>query len=457
MINTNNISRVFLLIIAEGKDELFKPVDGIPLIERTLSIYGDFAKALFKAKIMLKGVVVTDTSNVYHIKRILKNRNLDYVFSFAEGAPSHSVSMWNGLETLDSAPIPPNDNDIVFIHNASFCSTKEELLERCLQTVMSNEICVAIMEKSQVAAPVQPETVIPSAPEAPSSPLSSSIPTMPTFSSELNFAPNSPFAKFAMETEQQEVASTTEEVKPEPKPSFSGYTNSGLTGERIVTGTSTLGTKAMDPAAAIKQKTVATGDINNYPSIVKGSESFMEMQMNNQNMYSAPEKTKEDPKYRPALSAFRPMNAAKNTLENSPFKPVQADDAPSAFRPLGQNNVFSAPAAEDTAVTNNGYSPFKPLASASNDAPMRPASTAFAPINQAPATPAKASELTSMASDTGNMLVQYPICIKYKSLTTCYASVVKNKKEFPDVYSVVNTYAKNRVKFINGDVDNIAY
>ncbi len=159
---SNNIRRIFVIIPAAGKsermgeDKLFIEIAGKPVIQRTLEAFGRFAKDLEKSDISVKVVVVTSTSNNYHIHKLVKNNNYSFVHSVIIGGSSRTESVWKGLEELDNMPIPPTDDDIVFIHDGARCLVSDEVLDNCLEGIMYNDICAAAVPAKNTIKKIAP-------------------------------------------------------------------------------------------------------------------------------------------------------------------------------------------------------------------------------------------------------------------------------------------------------------
>lgn len=164
-----NLNRVFVIIPAAGlgtrmestTNKQFIEVDGISVIERTLNAFQTFANELAAAGTTLRAVVVTSDDYVFKVNGIIRYRKYNYVQSVVSGGDTRTESVWKGIEALADLPFPPNDNDIVFIHDGARCLIDEATLERCLEGAIQYDIvAAAVPVKStikQVEPPVKPE------------------------------------------------------------------------------------------------------------------------------------------------------------------------------------------------------------------------------------------------------------------------------------------------------------
>ncbi|MCQ2482516.1 MAG: 2-C-methyl-D-erythritol 4-phosphate cytidylyltransferase [Clostridia bacterium] len=156
----SDIKRVYVIIPAIGigyredseeNRQLLFEVDGVPVITRTLKSFKTFSDNLFNSGISLKAVVVTPQDFVYKVKSLVKREGFDFVHSVVEGGATHTDSVWKGIEALNELPFPPVDSDVIFIHDGTRCLVDQDLLERCLESATSFEICAAAVDAKGTA------------------------------------------------------------------------------------------------------------------------------------------------------------------------------------------------------------------------------------------------------------------------------------------------------------------
>lgn len=174
---SKDINRVFVIIPAAGSsermgagtDKLFMEVAGKPVIERTLDAFAAFTKDLEKSQITLKAIIVASKNNNFQIQKLVKSNNYAFVHSVILGGNSRTQSVWKGLEELDNMPIPPRDNDIVFIHDGARCLVSQEVLDNCLEGILYNDICAPAVPAKNTIKKIETEepeaAAVESAPE----------------------------------------------------------------------------------------------------------------------------------------------------------------------------------------------------------------------------------------------------------------------------------------------------
>ncbi len=165
----SDIKRVYVIIPAAGigyredseeNRQLLFEVDGIPVISRTLKAFKVFSDNLFNSGISLKAVVVAPQDFVYKVKSLVKREGYDFVHSVVEGGATHTDSVWKGIEALNELPFPPVDSDVIFIHDGTRCLVDQDLLERCLESATSFEICAAAVDAKGTVREIVPPTPV---------------------------------------------------------------------------------------------------------------------------------------------------------------------------------------------------------------------------------------------------------------------------------------------------------
>ncbi len=161
-----DLKRIFVIIPAAGlgtrmnsdTNKQFIEIDGVPVIERTLSIFNKFSEELLKSSnITVNIVVVTNEDFVFRIKKLCHYKNFDCVKSVIKGGDTRLESVWNGIEALDELPFPPSDEDVVFIHDGARCLVDQDILERCLEGAMKYDVLAAAVPVKSTIKQTIPE------------------------------------------------------------------------------------------------------------------------------------------------------------------------------------------------------------------------------------------------------------------------------------------------------------
>ena len=244
-----NLSRIFVIIPAAGLstrmesdvNKQIMEIDGITVIERTLGAFQKFGNSLAKSGITLRAVVVTSAELVYKVNGLCRYNKFEFVQSVVAGGDSRMESVWKGIEALSELPFPPNDNDIVFIHDGARCLVDQPTLERCLEGAMKYDICAAAVpvkstikqtKKKDVfediptvdAVENEPVPETPVVEEEPEKPMlraafedrEPSAPSQPAFSSLMEFMENRKQAE--LEAKQAEAKKRTAPAAKKPSP-----------------------------------------------------------------------------------------------------------------------------------------------------------------------------------------------------------------------------------------------
>ena len=214
-----NISRVFAIIPAAGlstrmesdTNKQIMEIDGTTVIERTLGAFQKFADDLAPAGITLRAVVVTSPELIFKVNGLIRYNKFEFVSDVVRGGNTRMESVWNGIEALADLPFPPNDNDIVFIHDGARCLVDQPTLERCLEGALQYDICAAAVPVKSTIKQTRTDILddIPtmSAPAAPAAP------AVPSNEPAPNVVPDDPMeALFAKKEE------TPRETFKEPEP-----------------------------------------------------------------------------------------------------------------------------------------------------------------------------------------------------------------------------------------------
>ena len=146
-----SINKIYVIIPAAGKSErmggetpkILMEVDGVPVIVRTLQAFQRLSGELSQAGITLKAVIVTGETLIYKIQSLCRTYNINCVTNIVKGGISRTESVCKGLEALEDMPFPPNDDDVIFIHDGARCMVDDDTLIRCVEAANKFDICAA--------------------------------------------------------------------------------------------------------------------------------------------------------------------------------------------------------------------------------------------------------------------------------------------------------------------------
>lgn len=139
--------RIFAIIPATETRNLFKTVKGVTVIEKTLETYALFASNLGNVGIYLRAVIVANKRDIYSIRNLIKLNNYDFVLNVIPGGNTRTESVWKALEELDTLPFPLKADDVMFVHDADYCYTEQEVLTNCIEGIIETELCAPAILK----------------------------------------------------------------------------------------------------------------------------------------------------------------------------------------------------------------------------------------------------------------------------------------------------------------------
>jgi 2-C-methyl-D-erythritol 4-phosphate cytidylyltransferase len=125
---------------------------GIPIIERTLRAFDEFAnRQSRRGSFSLSAVVVAPEEQVFKFRRICEDKKFNFVKNIVPGGDTRQDSVWNGIVALSSLSFPPAEGDVVFIHDGARCMVDQKILDRCLKAATIYDVCaVAVPVKSTI-------------------------------------------------------------------------------------------------------------------------------------------------------------------------------------------------------------------------------------------------------------------------------------------------------------------
>lgn len=119
--------------MGKGVDKLFLDICGKTVIERTLEAFGVFAASHDVSCIIAAGEGNHD--------RICKAASrFPFVKEVITGGDTRTKSVARCVSALGSGP---EDDDLVFVHDAARCLVSQDLLERCVSCCLTHDVCVA--------------------------------------------------------------------------------------------------------------------------------------------------------------------------------------------------------------------------------------------------------------------------------------------------------------------------
>ena len=122
----------------------FIPIDGIPVLARTLLAFEDFGRLQKKAGLFdMHGILVTSTESMDEAAKICSDYKITFIENIVAGGASRQESVWNGIGALLGLARPPESRDITFIHDGARCFVDSDILLRCLSGAREHGVCAA--------------------------------------------------------------------------------------------------------------------------------------------------------------------------------------------------------------------------------------------------------------------------------------------------------------------------
>lgn len=123
------------------KNKLLMEVDGITVIDRTLSAFRRFAE---EKDVDLYGILVVSPGKEADWRSYISNKEYSSIIAAVTGGgDSRTKSVGNAVTALGK--LCPDDNDAVFIHDAARCLIDTDSLSRCLDAIRDADtpVCVS--------------------------------------------------------------------------------------------------------------------------------------------------------------------------------------------------------------------------------------------------------------------------------------------------------------------------
>lgn len=145
-----DIKRLFVIIPAAGigsrmsspENKQFLEIAGSSVIERTLKAFDEFSNRLNRrGSFSLQVIVVAHEEQIFKVKGLCDKNGFQFVKSIVPGGDTRQDSVWNGIVAMSSLPFPPNEDDVVFIHDGARCMIDQDTLDRCLKAASNFDVC----------------------------------------------------------------------------------------------------------------------------------------------------------------------------------------------------------------------------------------------------------------------------------------------------------------------------
>ena len=124
-----------------NSNKLFMEVGGVTVIERTLQAFMMLSET--GAVNSVNCIVVTNEENISPIRHIVDDKNYSVVKSIVLGGNSRTDSVYNGLKALSSLDCAPTSDDFVFVHDGARCMVTLDVLNNCIESIKTHDVCVA--------------------------------------------------------------------------------------------------------------------------------------------------------------------------------------------------------------------------------------------------------------------------------------------------------------------------
>jgi 2-C-methyl-D-erythritol 4-phosphate cytidylyltransferase len=126
------------------RNKQFIPIDGIPVLVRTLIAFKEYLAAKEKTEAFyLHAIIVTSETAVPEVFDLLHEYKIPFVEKVIAGGETRQDSVWNGIRSLTDLGRPPKSDDVVFVHDGARCHVDSGTLERCLEGALLYGICTA--------------------------------------------------------------------------------------------------------------------------------------------------------------------------------------------------------------------------------------------------------------------------------------------------------------------------
>ncbi|MCR5200085.1 MAG: 2-C-methyl-D-erythritol 4-phosphate cytidylyltransferase [Saccharofermentans sp.] len=143
------------------KNKLLMEVNGVPVIDRTLTAFKKFAD---EQHIDICGVLVVPIGKSDDWASYIDGKGFSsFVEIIVEGGASRTESVSHGVFSLNDPDLPePDADDPVFIHDAARCLIDSDSLSRCLEAILEEDtdVCVSGVKTKNTIKMVKSGTTI---------------------------------------------------------------------------------------------------------------------------------------------------------------------------------------------------------------------------------------------------------------------------------------------------------
>ena len=146
--HTKSEKHLYLIIPAAGQsrrmgngiNKLLTPIAGISVFARTLLLFEKYGK---KENFHLHGLIICSPDCEVDFQKQIDIHQISFVEAFINGGATRQESVAEGIRKLFFLKRPPEDTDIVFIHDGARCLTDAATLHSCYETANEHGICAA--------------------------------------------------------------------------------------------------------------------------------------------------------------------------------------------------------------------------------------------------------------------------------------------------------------------------
>lgn len=126
--------------MGEGTNKMFLPIQGVPVLIRTLQAFEKFQK---EKEIQVHAVVVASSDNLEQVGSLCLEHGISIVEKIISGGATRQDSVAHGITELANLDRAPSPMDIVFIHDGARCMVDQETLFKCFCGGAAYDVCVA--------------------------------------------------------------------------------------------------------------------------------------------------------------------------------------------------------------------------------------------------------------------------------------------------------------------------
>lgn len=126
--------------MGEGTNKMFLPIQGVPVLIRTLQAFEQFQK---EKEIQVHAVVVASSDNLEQVGSLCLEHGISIVEKTIPGGATRQDSVARGITELANLDRAPSPMDIVFIHDGARCMVDQETLFKCFCGGAAYDVCVA--------------------------------------------------------------------------------------------------------------------------------------------------------------------------------------------------------------------------------------------------------------------------------------------------------------------------